>query len=33
VTDQVRMSRTPGRFREVLVARGSCAPAWLPGPR
>lgn len=28
VTDQVRMSETPGRFREVLVARGSCAPAW-----
>ncbi|MBD0738787.1 CoA transferase [Streptomyces sp. CBMA29] len=33
VTDQVRMSRTPGRYREVLVARGSCAPAWLPRGR
>ncbi|MEW2521641.1 CoA transferase [Actinacidiphila alni] len=30
VTDQVRMSRTPGHYREVLVARGSCRPEWLP---
>ncbi|MCW2778225.1 MAG: biosynthetic enzyme [Frankiales bacterium] len=33
VTEQVRMSRTPGRYRTVLVPRGSCAPQWLPpGP-
>lgn len=30
VTDQVRMSRTPGRYRTVLVPRGSCRPEWLP---
>ncbi|MFJ3219957.1 CoA transferase [Kitasatospora sp. NPDC086801] len=28
VTDQVRMSRTPGRYRTVLVPRGSCRPQW-----
>ncbi|MFE9899124.1 CoA transferase [Streptomyces achromogenes] len=32
VTDQVIMSRTPGRFRTVLVPRGSSAPVWLPRP-
>ncbi|MCQ4079240.1 hypothetical protein NGB36_01080 [Streptomyces sp. RB6PN25] len=30
VTDQVVMSRTPGRFRTVLVPRGSNQPVWLP---
>ncbi|MFF1695175.1 CoA transferase [Streptomyces sp. NPDC058257] len=30
VTDQVIMSRTPGRFRDILVPRGSGAPVWLP---
>lgn len=30
VTDQVRMSRTPGAYREVLVPRGSSTPSWLP---
>ncbi len=30
VTDQVIMSRTSGRFRDVLVPRGSSAPVWLP---
>ncbi|MEV8313388.1 CoA transferase [Streptomyces sp. NPDC059900] len=30
VTDQVIMSGTPGRFRDILVPRGSSAPAWLP---
>ncbi len=29
VTDQVRMSRTPGQYRHVLVPRGSSAPTWL----
>jgi len=29
VTDQVRMSVTPGRYRDVLVARGSSRPEWL----
>jgi crotonobetainyl-CoA:carnitine CoA-transferase CaiB-like acyl-CoA transferase len=29
VTDQVRMSGTPGRYRTVLVPRGSSRPAWL----
>ena len=28
VTDQVAMSRTPGRYRTVLVPRGSCRPQW-----
>ncbi|MFG1647798.1 CoA transferase [Amycolatopsis sp. NPDC049252] len=28
VTDQVRMSATPGRYRTVLVPRGSSRPAW-----
>ncbi|WP_309231832.1 CoA transferase [Nocardia sp. SYP-A9097] len=36
VTDQVRMSRTPGHYRTVLVPRGSARPQWLtpepPGP-
>ncbi|WP_181063619.1 CoA transferase [Nocardia nova] len=30
VTDQVVMSRTPGRYRTVLVPRGSSRPEWLP---
>ncbi|MFD5074204.1 CoA transferase [Streptomyces sp. NPDC058371] len=30
VTDQVVMSATPGRFRTILVPRGSGAPVWLP---
>jgi crotonobetainyl-CoA:carnitine CoA-transferase CaiB-like acyl-CoA transferase len=29
VTEQVRMSGTPGRYRTVLVPRGSSRPAWL----
>ncbi|MBP0594156.1 CoA transferase [Paraburkholderia sp. LEh10] len=29
VTDQVRMSRTPGHYATVLVPRGSSMPAWL----
>ncbi|TDZ94560.1 CoA transferase [Mycobacteroides salmoniphilum] len=29
VTEQVRMSRTPGFYRHVLLARGSCPPEWL----
>ncbi|TCP53598.1 CoA transferase family III [Tamaricihabitans halophyticus] len=29
VTDQVRMSETPGEYRHVLVPRGSCRPQWL----
>ncbi len=28
VTDQVRMSRTPGQYTQVLVPRGSGAPRW-----
>jgi crotonobetainyl-CoA:carnitine CoA-transferase CaiB-like acyl-CoA transferase len=30
VTEQVRMSETPGRYRTVLVPRGSSRPEWLP---
>jgi crotonobetainyl-CoA:carnitine CoA-transferase CaiB-like acyl-CoA transferase len=30
VTDQVRMSLTPGRYDPVLVPRGSGTPAWRP---
>ena len=30
VTEQVRMSGTPGRYDPVLVPRGSSPPAWLP---
>ncbi len=30
VTDQVTMSRTPGRYRTILVPRGSGRPKWLP---
>ena len=30
VTEQVRMSLTPGAYAPVLVPRGSCAPEWLP---
>jgi hypothetical protein len=30
VTDQVKMSRTPGSYRTVLVPRGTSKPAWLP---
>jgi crotonobetainyl-CoA:carnitine CoA-transferase CaiB-like acyl-CoA transferase len=29
VTEQVRMSSTPGRYGQVLVPRGSCKPEWL----
>ncbi|MEX3937181.1 CoA transferase [Paraburkholderia phymatum] len=29
VTDQVRMTRTPGHYAAVLVPRGSSMPAWL----
>jgi crotonobetainyl-CoA:carnitine CoA-transferase CaiB-like acyl-CoA transferase len=29
LTDQVHMSATPGRYRTVLVPRGSCRPEWL----
>jgi hypothetical protein len=29
VTDQVRMSATPGRYRHVLVPRGSSRPEWV----
>jgi hypothetical protein len=31
LTDQVSMSRTPGRYETVLVPRGSCAARWAPG--
>ncbi|WLP90836.1 CoA transferase [Gordonia sp. NB41Y] len=30
VTDQIRMSGTPGRYRTVLVPRGSSRAEWLP---
>ncbi|MEJ8846113.1 CoA transferase [Variovorax rhizosphaerae] len=30
VTDQVRMSLTPGQYRQVLVPRGSSQAEWLP---
>ncbi|QMU77746.1 carnitine dehydratase [Streptacidiphilus sp. PB12-B1b] len=30
VTDQVRMSQTPGAYRQVLLPRGSCPAEWLP---
>ncbi|MFI2478675.1 CoA transferase [Nocardia xishanensis] len=30
VTDQVWMSATPGRYRTILVPRGSARPEWLP---
>ncbi|MDF3293683.1 CoA transferase [Streptomyces silvisoli] len=29
VTEQIRMSATPGHYRTVLVPRGSCRPEWL----
>lgn len=29
VTEQIRMSATPGSYRTVLVPRGSCRPEWL----
>jgi hypothetical protein len=29
VTDQVRMERTPGQYRSVLLPRGSSPAAWL----
>ncbi|WP_345499019.1 CoA transferase [Nocardia callitridis] len=32
ITDQVRMSRTPGRYRTVLIPRGSARPEWLVRP-
>ncbi|MEV7597332.1 CoA transferase [Kitasatospora sp. NPDC089797] len=31
ITDQVRMSDTPGAYRQILVPRGSQRPEWLPG--
>ena len=30
VTEQVRMSGTPGRYDPVLVPRGSSRPEWRP---
>ncbi|MCQ8773134.1 CoA transferase [Streptomyces telluris] len=30
VTDQVRMSETPGAYRQILLPRGACRPEWLP---
>lgn len=30
VTEQIRMSETPGRYRPVLVPRGSSRPEWSP---
>ncbi|QMU71071.1 CoA transferase [Streptacidiphilus sp. P02-A3a] len=30
VTEQVRMSRTPGHYRQVLLPRGSSPAEWLP---
>jgi hypothetical protein len=30
VTDQVEMSRNPGRYRTILVPHGSSRPEWLP---
>ncbi|KJK56880.1 hypothetical protein [Saccharothrix sp. ST-888] len=30
ITDQVRMSDTPGSYRHILVPRGSGRPEWLP---
>jgi crotonobetainyl-CoA:carnitine CoA-transferase CaiB-like acyl-CoA transferase len=33
VTDQVQMSRTPGKYRTVLVPRGTSKPAWLARAR
>jgi crotonobetainyl-CoA:carnitine CoA-transferase CaiB-like acyl-CoA transferase len=32
VTDQVQMSRTPGRYRHGLLPMGSSAPRWLDEP-
>ncbi|UGQ12092.1 CoA transferase [Yinghuangia sp. ASG 101] len=32
VTDQIVMSKTPGRFRDILLPRGSSTPVWLPRP-
>lgn len=32
LTDQILMSKTPGRFRDVLLPRGSSTPDWLPAP-
>ena len=32
VTDQVKMSGTPGRYAFPLVPRGSSQPLWLPRP-
>ena len=29
VTDQVRMTATPGHYRHVLLPRGSSRPQWL----
>jgi crotonobetainyl-CoA:carnitine CoA-transferase CaiB-like acyl-CoA transferase len=29
VTEQIRMSATPGHYRTVLVPQGSCRPEWL----
>ncbi|MFH8735356.1 MULTISPECIES: CoA transferase [unclassified Streptomyces] len=33
VTDQIIMSKTPGRFRDVPLPRGGSAPVWLPRHR
>ncbi|HZZ47942.1 MAG TPA: CoA transferase [Pseudonocardia sp.] len=30
VTEQIRLSATPGQYRTVLVAQGSSRPEWLP---
>ncbi|WP_131738423.1 CoA transferase [Actinomadura roseirufa] len=32
VTEQIRMSATPGRYRQILVPRGSSRPEWLERP-
>lgn len=31
VAEQVLMSKTPGKYKTVLVPRGSCPPCWLDG--
>ncbi|WP_436563511.1 hypothetical protein [Kitasatospora sp. HPMI-4] len=30
ITDQVKMSDTPGAYRHILLPRGACRPEWLP---
>ncbi|MFI6003652.1 CoA transferase [Streptomyces sp. NPDC051366] len=32
ITDQVKMSDTPGAYRQILLPRGACRPEWLPSP-